>query len=132
MRLRLRQGGAWLGDEPAVAAAIRGSRRTASRSRPSQPRRQSSVPSKRAPTQPDAAIAATVNLTVTQQTHAGWLSVTPAPDDNPPTSTVNFPMGDTRANGVTTPLDPSGTVGLIYSGGSGTTDLVLDVTGYFR
>jgi hypothetical protein len=52
--------------------------------------------------------------------------------NNPATSTLNFPLGDTRANGVTGPLSGPGNVGLVYKTSGGLTHLILDITGYFR
>ena len=76
--------------------------------------------------------AITGNLTVTGQTRAGYASITPDPDNAPATSTINFPLGDTRANGVTVPLNGSGDMSLVYKAGSGTAYLILDVAGYFK
>ena len=81
---------------------------------------------------PVGAKAITGNLTVTGQTRAGYASITPDPDNAPATSTINFPLGDTRANGVTVPLNGSGDMSLVYKAGSGTTYLILDVAGYFK
>ena len=81
---------------------------------------------------PTAAIAVTGNLTVVGQTAGGYVSMTKATTNNPLTSTLNFPAGDVRANGVTGPLTATGTVGLVYKAPSGkTTNLILDITGYF-
>ena len=52
---------------------------------------------------PADAKAITGNLTVVGQSRAGYLSITPDPDPNPTTSMLNFPLGDTRANGVSVP-----------------------------
>jgi hypothetical protein len=49
---------------------------------------------------PSDAVAVTGNLTVTQQTSPGFVALTPAPTNSPTTSTLNFPLGDNRANGV--------------------------------
>ena len=82
---------------------------------------------------PAGADAVTGNLTVTGQTRAGYVSITPDPDPAPLTSTINFPLGDTRANGVTVPLNGAGNMSLIYKATSGKkTHLILDVTGYFE
>jgi hypothetical protein len=82
---------------------------------------------------PFGAAAITGNLTVTGQTNQGYASMTPDPDNNPATSTINFPVGDNRANGVTVPLNGSGITSLVYKAVStGTTYLVLDITGYFK
>jgi hypothetical protein len=59
--------------------------------------------------------------------------MTQATTSSPLTSTLNFPAGDIRANGVTGPMtNPAGTVGLVYKSASGTTHMILDLTGYFR
>jgi hypothetical protein len=81
---------------------------------------------------PANATAITGNLTVVGQTRAGFVSMTPVADDTPDTSTLNFPLGDVRANGVTGPLSGSGSVGLVYKASGGLTHLILDITGYFR
>jgi hypothetical protein len=80
---------------------------------------------------PAGAIAVTGNVTVVGQTKGGYVSMTQAPTSSPTTSTLNFPAGDVRANGVTGPLDATGAVGLVYKASAGTTHLVLDITGYF-
>ena len=77
-------------------------------------------------------MAVTGNLTVTNQTNPGY--VLPGPRTqraNPTSSTLNFPVGDNRANGVTVALGAGGTLSATYVAASGTTDLVFDVTGYF-
>jgi hypothetical protein len=74
----------------------------------------------------------TGNLTVVGQTSAGYVSVTPLPIVVPPTSTINFPVGDTTANGIVAPLD-TGNTSFVYRAGAGkTTDLILDLSGYFE
>jgi hypothetical protein len=81
---------------------------------------------------PANAIAITANVTVTNQTAKGWLFVGPRADESPGESTVNFPVGDNRANGVTVPLSPEGTVGVWYGArGGNTTNFIIDVTGYY-
>jgi glucose/arabinose dehydrogenase len=83
---------------------------------------------------PSTAAAITGNLTVVNARSAGWVAMTEQPTASPgSTSTLNFPAADTRANGITARLSPTGTVALIHVGTSGhTTDLILDVTGYFH
>ena len=81
---------------------------------------------------PGDATAITANLTVTGQTKAGYVSLTPALDNNPLTSTINVPLGDTRANGLTIQIGLDGKVSAVYKAVSGTADLILDVTGYYR
>jgi len=80
------------------------------------------------------AVAVTGNLTVTGQSRRGYASVTPTPQANPATSTINFPTGEARANGVSSRVDDgTGKVSLVYKATSGaTTHLLLDVTGYYH
>ena len=54
---------------------------------------------------PVDAVAATGNLTITRQTSGGYLFVGPDPQNNPTSSTLNVPLGDTRANGLTVALE---------------------------
>ncbi|HEY7735527.1 MAG TPA: hypothetical protein VH813_01905 [Candidatus Limnocylindrales bacterium] len=82
---------------------------------------------------PSGATGVAGNLTVTGQTAAGFVSMTETPDAAPTTSTVNFPVGVNRANGVLAPLS-SGDASFTYSTGatgSPTTEMIFDVTGYF-
>ncbi|MEP6681235.1 MAG: hypothetical protein ABJB65_07115 [Chloroflexota bacterium] len=83
---------------------------------------------------PTNAVAVTGNLTVTQQTKAGYIFLGPVATTTPTSSTLNFPVGDTRANGVTVPLSGSGTLSATFVSGVATahTQLIFDVTGYFR
>ena len=82
---------------------------------------------------PLGATAVTGNLTVTSQTSAGYLYLGPVSADNPTSSTVNFPKGDDRANGVTVALNMLGTLSATYvpSTSPATTHVIFDVTGYF-
>ena len=80
---------------------------------------------------PSAATAVTGNLTVTNATHAGAAFLGPVAIAAPGSSTLNFPLADNRANGVTVALGAGGTLSLTYLASSGTTDFVFDVTGYF-
>jgi hypothetical protein len=63
---------------------------------------------------PSGAVAVTGNLTVTNQTAAGYLFLGPDPVASPTSSTLNFPLGDTRANGVTVALGSGGTLSATY------------------
>ena len=81
---------------------------------------------------PETARALAVNVTVTNATSAGHVHVaaTPWPAD---TSTINFRAGQTRANSALVTLDPFGWLAANpVLEGSGTVDLILDVTGYFE
>ena len=81
---------------------------------------------------PGSASAVTGNFTVTNQTAAGAAFLGPNPVANPATSTLNFPLADSRANGVTLALGAGGTLSATYLAAAGkTTDFIFDVTGYF-
>lgn len=81
-----------------------------------------------------SAVAITGNLTVVGQTASGYVFVAPAATSTPGSSTLNFPVGDVRANGVTVRLASGGALGTVYMAtqGSASTALILDVTGYFQ
>ena len=81
---------------------------------------------------PADATAITGNLTVVGQTKAGYLSITKTNVPNPTTSTLNFPLGDTRANGISVPLNAGGGLWIVYKASGGSTHVILDVTGYYR
>ena len=80
---------------------------------------------------PANAVAVTGNLTVTGQTRAGYVFLGPHPTPVPGTSTLNFPLADSRANGVTVALAGDGTLSATYAAAGGSTQLLFDVTGYF-
>ena len=73
------------------------------------------------------------NVTVVNQTKAGFVSVTPTSQANPTTSTINFPIGDIRANGMTVKIGAAGKLFAVYkSVAGGTTHLIYDVFGYYK
>jgi hypothetical protein len=82
---------------------------------------------------PAGAVGVTANVTAVDETSDGYLSVTRDPITRPSTSTLNFPTGDIRPNNLTAPLAADGTLSIVFVGTatSATTDVVLDVTGYF-
>jgi hypothetical protein len=63
---------------------------------------------------PANATAVTGNLTVTNATSSGAAFLGPVADANPGSSTLNFPVGDNRANGVTVALGSGGTLSITY------------------
>ena len=81
---------------------------------------------------PSAATGVTGNVTVVNET-AGWaVYLGPAPIANPPTSTINFTVGQIAGNGVTVALGSGGTLSATYMSNPGNrTDLVFDVSGYY-
>jgi hypothetical protein len=84
---------------------------------------------------PTSAVAATGNVTIVGQTRNGYVTVAPSltSGTQPPTSTINFPVGDIRANGITVPLAPGGKLDAMYwsSSTADTVNVIFDVTGYF-
>ena len=83
---------------------------------------------------PTNAVAVTGNLTVTAQTSSGYLYLGPVAMNNPTSSTLNFPVRDNRANGVTVALGAGGTLSATYVTGTAgpTAQVIFDVTGYFQ
>jgi hypothetical protein len=82
---------------------------------------------------PANATAVTGNLTVTGQNGNGYLFIGPTATNNPTSSTLNFPVGDDRANAVTVGLGTGGTLSITFvgSGPSKAAYVIFDVTGYF-
>ena len=81
---------------------------------------------------PANAIAVSGNLTVTGQTAPGYVYLGPETTATPGSSTLNFPLADTRANGLTVALAGNGSLSATYLAAPGaSTALIFDVTGYF-
>ncbi len=74
------------------------------------------------------ATAAVLNLTVTDTTTAGYLTVYPQGGTQPLASSLNWHRGQTVANLVTAPLGPAGTIEV--QSPFGDADVVIDVEGY--
>lgn len=81
---------------------------------------------------PTSARALSLNVTVTAPTWPGHLRLYPADRARPVSSTINFAVGQTRANNAVTPLDTAGRLRVYVGMAQGTTHLVLDTTGYFE
>jgi hypothetical protein len=85
---------------------------------------------------PAAAKALAVNVTVVPVSGAGFARVFPGDAAPPPTSTVNFPVGITRANNGVFGLSRSGDGSLAVlvnaGGGTGSAHVIVDVDGYFQ
>jgi len=79
-----------------------------------------------------AASAVTGNLTVTQQGGNGYLYLGPNAIANPTSSTLNFPVGDDRANAAVVALG-GGNLSVTYATpvGGATAHVIFDVSGYF-
>ena len=82
---------------------------------------------------PADARALSANVTVTQTTAAGGLTLHPGDQATPTASTISFGAGLTRANNAMLLVadDGSGTVNVVNRS-SGPLHLVVDVNGYFR
>jgi hypothetical protein len=77
------------------------------------------------------AVAVTVNVTVVHPSAASFVYLGPVANAHPSTFTIAFNKNDITAYGSTVALSDSGTIFGTYMAASGTTDLVLDVTGFF-
>ena len=77
---------------------------------------------------PSGAKAVSGNFTVTGSAGAGYLTVWNCAADRPVVSTLNFQAGDTVPNGASVPLDSTGGL-CVYA--SASTDLLIDVNGYY-
>jgi hypothetical protein len=80
---------------------------------------------------PADALAVTMNVTVTNATAAGSLNVYPGTGPGPATDTVTFAAARSRANNTTMGL-VGGVLSVADRQATGTVDLILDVSGYFR
>jgi len=80
---------------------------------------------------PAGATALTANLTIVNASSASEVYVGASPLAHPATYSIRFNRLDTTAYGVTLQLSASGTLSATYMASSGSTDLVMDVTGYF-
>jgi hypothetical protein len=78
---------------------------------------------------PATATAAVVNVTVTNTSAPGFLTVWPDGTAKPVASNVNWKTGKTNANRVTVSLPADGKIDIFNSGG--TTDVIVDVNGYY-
>jgi hypothetical protein len=80
---------------------------------------------------PAGATAVTGNMTVTNATSDGFVSVGPTIASVPATSNINIKKGINCANGVTVALN-GGKLQAVWDGAAGSTaDVIFDITGYF-
>ena len=77
---------------------------------------------------PANAAAVTMNVTVTEPTGAGYVTVFPCDQDRPTASNLNYVSGETVPNAVTVALSATGTV-CMYT--QATTHLVADLSVWF-
>jgi hypothetical protein len=78
---------------------------------------------------PSSATGVVMNVTVTQPTQAGYLTVYPSDQSRPLASNLNFVAGLTVPNLVSVELSPTGQVNIFNSNGSA--QVIADVQGYF-
>ena len=81
---------------------------------------------------PQTAKAVAVNVTVVNPTAGGHLTLYPAGTALPLASTINFRSGIVRANNAVLAVGASGQVSVFCGMASGSTDFVLDVSGWFE
>ncbi len=77
---------------------------------------------------PTNAAAYSFNVTVVPQGHLGFLTVWPSSDPQPSISTMNSLDGRIKADAA---IVPAGTAQAVSVFASGTTDVILDINGYF-
>jgi hypothetical protein len=81
---------------------------------------------------PVGAISVAFNVAVTAPTATGNMTLFPEGATLPTVSTINYGPNRTRSNNAIVPLGPNGGVSVYTNQGSGTVELILDVTGYFQ
>jgi hypothetical protein len=79
---------------------------------------------------PSDAAAVALNVTATNPTGPGYLTVWPKGAARPTASSLNFVAGQTVPNMVIVPVGAGGQVSL-FNGATGTADLIVDVLGWF-
>jgi len=80
---------------------------------------------------PAGTTAVALHVTATDTTANGWIAAEPDGAGIPSTSNLNYLKGQTVANTVIVPVAPDGKIELYNGGGTGSVDLIADVTGYF-
>jgi hypothetical protein len=81
---------------------------------------------------PPEADAVAVNVTVTQPTAAGHITISPSGIAVPLASTLNYSAGQTRANNAIVQLGAGGAIAVTCGQADGTAHFIVDVVGYFR
>ncbi len=81
---------------------------------------------------PATAKALSLNVTVTASTATGHVRLFPGGSTPPNTSTLNYLLGQTRANNAVVPLSASGVLSVLCAQASGSAELIVDVNGYFE
>jgi hypothetical protein len=81
---------------------------------------------------PSSATSVAVNLTVTQPSNPGFLTLYPGGQPRPLASFINYAPGQTRANNAILTLNPAGELAVFCGQGEGSTHFILDLSGYFQ
>jgi Leucine-rich repeat (LRR) protein len=81
---------------------------------------------------PAAAKAVSLNVTVVSPSAGGHLRLYASGAPRPTSSSINYGMGQTRANNAVVPLGADGAIAVSVNQPSGTVHVVLDVNGYFQ
>lgn len=81
---------------------------------------------------PATAKALSLNVTVTEPLAPGYVTIFPGGTPVPPTSTVNYVPGQTRANNAIIPVGAAGDLTAFCGQMTGTVHVILDVNGYFE
>jgi VCBS repeat protein/FG-GAP repeat protein len=82
---------------------------------------------------PSTARAVSLNVTVTAGAAGGDLRIFPGGDGAPPSSSINWSVGQTRSNNAIVPLSFDGRGHLTVQADTvGQVDVILDVNGYFK
>jgi uncharacterized repeat protein (TIGR01451 family) len=81
---------------------------------------------------PATAKALAINVTATGATSGGFIRLYPGGTTPTATSSLNVAAGQTRANNAVVPLAETGVLGVLADLASGTTHIILDVSGYFE
>ena len=81
---------------------------------------------------PATAKAVSLNVTVVSPSAGGHLRLYASGTPRPAASSINFALGQTRANNAVVSLGVDGALVVYVSQPSGTTHVVIDVNGYFQ
>jgi hypothetical protein len=73
-----------------------------------------------------------LNITVTEPTASGYLTLHEAGSEIPETISIAYRAGQTRANNAIVALDPLGRLTVKCNQPSGSVHVILDVSGYFE
>ena len=81
---------------------------------------------------PVTAKSVSFNITITQPTSPGHITLYPAGKSIPLVSNLNFQTGQTRANNAIVKLGAGGAIGVSNGQGAGTVHFIADVNGWFE